>query len=64
MLIHVHCKPFAKKSSISQDTLLDGKTIYTISTKAPAIDGQANQECIALLSDYFHIPKSRIRIIK
>ena len=37
---------------------------FILQVKAPPKEGRANQEVIELLSEYFHVSKSRIKIIK
>jgi uncharacterized protein (TIGR00251 family) len=38
-------------------------TIVKLDIAAPANDGKANEECLALLSSLAGIPKSRIRLV-
>lgn len=40
-----------------------GNGVFEIRVKAPAMEGRANAAVIKLLSQYFHIQKSRIKII-
>ncbi len=34
-----------------------------VRVKSPPVEGRANRELLEVLSDYFHVPKSRIRIV-
>ena len=36
---------------------------YTVRVKAPAKEGKANDAVVEALSEYFDLPKSRIRIL-
>ncbi len=60
MITRVRITPNAKKPEI---TKLDGGS-YKIKVDAPAIGGKANVRLIEILSDYFKISKSSIRIVK
>lgn len=53
-------KPNARQCSVSVG--LDGQLVVAV--RAPATDGKANQELIAVLADYFQVPKSRIQLVK
>ncbi|MFN3679235.1 DUF167 domain-containing protein [Thermosynechococcus sp.] len=53
-------KPNARQSSVSVGP--DGQLVVAV--RAPATDGKANQELIAVLADYFQVPKSRIQLVK
>lgn len=33
-------------------------------SRAPAVEGRANQAVISLLADYFSVPKSRVAIVR
>ncbi|BAC09546.1 DUF167 domain-containing protein [Thermosynechococcus vestitus] len=57
---HVIVKPNARQASVSITPA--GQLLVTV--RAPASDGQANQELIALLAAYFGVPKSRIQLVK
>lgn len=56
--IQVKVKPNSKVSALKQND--DGTWIAQL--KAPPVDGKANQELIALLSDHFKCPKAAITI--
>ncbi|MCB1118542.1 MAG: DUF167 domain-containing protein [Chlamydiia bacterium] len=38
--------------------------VLQVKVSAPPDKGKANEEVIALLSDYFHIPKSHIELLR
>jgi len=58
--ISVAVKPQAKKESVIQLSA----TEYRVAVKAPPHDGKANLAVIKLLSDYFGLPQSQIKIIR
>jgi uncharacterized protein (TIGR00251 family) len=58
--ISVAVKPQAKKESVTQVSANE----YRVAVKAPPHDGKANLAVIELLSDYFAVPKSQIKIIR
>jgi uncharacterized protein (TIGR00251 family) len=60
MRIKIKVKPKSKKVDIKQIS----KDIYEVKLKSPPEKGKANQELIQVLSEFFNIPKSNIRIIK
>ncbi|MFN4280458.1 DUF167 domain-containing protein [Thermosynechococcus sp.] len=53
-------KPNARRSSVSVGP--EGQLVVAV--RAPATEGKANQELIAVLADYFQVPKSRIQLVK
>ncbi|HIK25639.1 MAG: DUF167 domain-containing protein [Thermosynechococcus sp. Uc] len=57
---HVIVKPNARQSAVSVSP--DGQLVVAV--RAPASDGKANQELIAVLADYFQVPKSRLQLVK
>lgn len=59
-LIKVKVASCAKENSIEK--LKDDE--FLVKTKAKSRDGKANESVISILSSYFKIPISRIRIIK
>ena len=59
MIITVKVKPGAKVGPKLEE-LEDGS--YVAFVRARAHDGEANEALIELLSDYFHVAKSLIRI--
>jgi uncharacterized protein len=58
--IWVTVKPQAKKSEVKK--ISDGE--YSVSVRAPAREGKANEAVIDLLAEYFSVPKSSIRIMR
>jgi uncharacterized protein len=59
MKILVRVKPAAKNNKIEKIS----ENEYSISTKAPAKNGKANEAIIRLLAAYFNISSSRICIL-
>ncbi len=59
MRIHVTVAPNAKLQSI---TKIDDAH-YKIKVDARAIEGKANALLIAMISEYFNVPKSKVGII-
>lgn len=57
MKITVVIKPNAKNDAVE---LIDG--MYYVRTKAPAVDGKANEALIKIIAQYFKLPKTRVRI--
>jgi uncharacterized protein (TIGR00251 family) len=60
LTIAVSVKPHAKTDKIVQVSASE----YQVCVKAPPHDGKANIAIVTLLSDYFSVPKSRIKIIR
>jgi uncharacterized protein len=58
-LVHVVVKPGSKKGPYIQ-LGLDGSLLVCV--REPALEGKANQAVIQQLSEYFKVPKSRIKI--
>ena len=58
--INVTVKPNAKKSQVMKLS----ETAYRVSVHAAPHDGEANLALIALLADYFSVPKSTIKIVR
>jgi uncharacterized protein (TIGR00251 family) len=57
-VIRVKVKPNARTSALTQ--LPDGSWVARV--RAPAIEGRANQELIALVAEYFHCAKAAVSI--
>jgi uncharacterized protein (TIGR00251 family) len=57
-IIRVKVKPNARISALTQ--LPDGSWVAQV--KAPAIEGRANQELIALVAEHFHCAKVAVSI--
>lgn len=60
MRISVKVKPRARVEKVEKIS----ENEFVLQVKAPPLEGRANREAIELLSGYFHIPKSRIKIVK
>lgn len=58
--ISIKILPRSSKNEIKRLT----ESSYRIKITAPPIDGAANELLIALLSDYFSIPKNRIQLLR
>lgn len=56
----ISVKPQAKTAGVKK--ISDGE--YSVSVRAPAREGKANEAVIELLAEYFSMPKSAIRIIR
>ncbi len=41
-----------------------GESTYKIKVKAPPEKGKANKEVMEMIADYFHVPKSKVRILR
>jgi uncharacterized protein (TIGR00251 family) len=57
-LIRVKVKPNARVSALTQ--LPDGSWLAQV--KAPAFEGRANKELIALVAEHFHCAKAAVSI--
>ncbi|MCL4558747.1 MAG: DUF167 domain-containing protein [Deltaproteobacteria bacterium] len=55
--VYVHVKPASNTSEVRQEE--DSLKVYL---KSPPIDGKANEELLYLLSRYFNVRRSDIRI--
>lgn len=59
MKIFVKAKPGAQEQKIEQ---ID-KTHFTISVKAPPVQGKANRAIMAVLAEHFSVGRDQVRII-
>lgn len=59
MRIIVHAKP---RAGIEKVEKVD-ESNFVVSVKAPPVQGKANEAIITLLSEYFNVSKTRIRIL-
>ncbi len=57
-MIRVKVKPNARTSTLTQSA--DGSWVAQV--KAPAIEGRANEELIALVAEHFHCVKAAVSI--
>jgi uncharacterized protein YggU (UPF0235/DUF167 family) len=69
MKIFVKAKPGAKVMSILRiDEGLFGATKdeahFMVAVKEPPIDGRANRAIEKAISEYFHVPQSRVRVVR
>ncbi len=66
MKILVQAKPWSKKIEIKYiwKDLLTDLDIYSIKLIAKPIKWEANKQLIEILSDYFKVSKSNIKILK
>jgi uncharacterized protein len=60
LTISVSVKPRAKKESVTQISASE----YQVAVKEAPHDGKANLALIKLLSEYFSVPKSQIKIVR
>ncbi len=60
MIIRVKVKTGAKERRIEKISA----NFYKIFVKSPPVKGKANKEIIEILSNYFDVPKSKIKIVK
>ena len=60
MKIRAQIKPNAKQTKVVPSPTTDG--VWLIATKAPAIDGRANQEACRLIAATLHVPKSAVKL--
>ncbi len=58
MKIRVRVKPGSRRVGVE-----DMGDFLLVRVKSPPVEGKANREMIEVLSDYFGVPKSRIRIV-
>lgn len=59
MKVTVRVKPGSKKGSFVQASLTGELLLHV---REPAVDGKANRAVIALMADYYEVPKSQVRI--
>jgi len=60
MIIRVRVKPAARVRKIE----ITGADEMRVAVPAPARNNQANRALIEILSEFFHIPKPAVRIIR
>jgi uncharacterized protein YggU (UPF0235/DUF167 family) len=63
MIISVQVKLFKKNSSIEVAEDMFGNKTYIVSVNAIPEKGQANKELIGVLSNYFNVIQSNIKIL-
>ncbi len=58
--IWITVKPQARREEVKK--LANGE--YSVSVRAPAREGKANEAVVELLAEHFSVPKSSIRIVR
>ena len=58
-IIHIKVSPGAKHNEVKLD-----HGVMEVYLTAPPVEGKANQALIDFLSDYYHVRKSAVTIIK
>lgn len=58
-VFYVKVKPNARKECIT----INGN-VLDVKVSVSPVEGKANERLLRLLSDYFHVPKSAIRILR
>ena len=61
MLVHVILKPNSKHR---EEIVANEDGSVTIFTKAPAVDGKANEAAVRLLAKYYGVSKARVRLVR
>ena len=62
MIINIRVKPGSKKGPLVQPNLIDDTLVVYV--REPAVDGKANKAVVALLAEYYGVPKSRVEITR
>lgn len=58
--INMRVIPRARQNKIEQDE----NGLYRVHITAAPVDGAANAAVLRMLADYFHVPKTQIKIIR
>ncbi len=58
-LIKIKVIPNAKKNKV-----VESEGLFKVYVNAPAVDGKANKALIEVLSEYFDVRKSSVRIVR
>lgn len=61
MLVHVILKPNSKHR---EEIVANEDGSVTIFTKAPAVEGKANEAAMRLLAKYYGVSKTRVRLVR
>ncbi len=61
MQIHAIIKPNSKHR---EEVVANDDGSVTIFTKAPAVDGKANEAAVRLLAEYYGVGKSFVRLVR
>ena len=64
MRVTVVVKPGSSQNKVVESDGENGEKNVTIWTHARAHDGEANKAVIEALSDYYHVPKTSIKLIR
>jgi len=59
MKIQVKVRTSAKCDCVSFD---EENQIYNVSTKAPPVEGRANEAVVKIIAGYFKVPKSQVSL--
>ena len=62
MIINIRVKPGSKKGPLVRPNLIDDTLVVYV--REPAVDGKANKAVVALLAEYYGVPKSRVEITR
>ncbi len=60
MKISITVKPRSSKIEVKKISEIE----YQVKVTASPVDGEANEQLIKILSDYFDVPKTQIMIVK
>ena len=60
--IKVKIKPGSKRSRVIESKDMFDDIVYKVSVKSLPKNGEANEEMLEVLGDYFDVPKSHIQI--
>jgi hypothetical protein len=60
MEVHVTVTPNAREAAVLRIDDLN----YKVKVNAKAVDGKANERLVAVMAEYFKVPKSRVRITR
>jgi uncharacterized protein (TIGR00251 family) len=61
---NIRLKVKVKPGSRQQKVQKTGEREYAVRVLSPPVGGKANKEAIAVLASHFHIPPSRIKILR
>lgn len=64
MKILVTVKPGSSQEKVTEEVLEDDSRVLTIWTHARAHDGEANKKVIEILSDYYKVPKTSVKLVR
>ncbi len=64
MKVLVTVKPGSSKEEIVETIGENGERSLTIWTHARAHDNEANKKVIELVSDYYHVPKTSLKLVR